>query len=159
MLVHPGVAARARCPHEQRARAAPLAASPLVLLTPLGMLPLHPASTSCLRLQLGVKASCTMGTGCPPVEIQAEGLPSGSVSLSGSVSSQYLTALLMAAPLATGAGAWGGWHGAAAGTLLVMPRPLVTLLPLGLVPRLPCAAIVLSCCHARWCTHIKSAAG
>jgi 3-phosphoshikimate 1-carboxyvinyltransferase len=56
-------------------------------------------------LQLGVKASCTMGTGCPPVEIIAEGLPSGKVSISGSVSSQYLTALLMAAPLATGTGA------------------------------------------------------
>ncbi|KAI7839611.1 hypothetical protein COHA_006611 [Chlorella ohadii] len=53
-------------------------------------------------VQLGVKANCTMGTGCPPVEIIAEGLPSGKVSLSGSVSSQYLTALLMAAPLATG---------------------------------------------------------
>ncbi|KAK9832524.1 hypothetical protein WJX81_005144 [Elliptochloris bilobata] len=53
-------------------------------------------------VQLGVKASCTLGTGCPPVEVQAEGLPSGTVELSGSVSSQYLTALLMAAPLATG---------------------------------------------------------
>lgn len=30
-------------------------------------------------VQLGVKASCTMGTGCPPVEIFAEGLPSGKV--------------------------------------------------------------------------------
>ena len=48
-----------------------------------------------------------MGTGCPPVEVLAEGLPSGKVVLSGSVSSQYLTALLMAAPLATGAGAEG----------------------------------------------------
>lgn len=53
-------------------------------------------------VQLGVKATCTAGTGCPPVEIIAEGIPSGKVSLSGSVSSQYLTALLMAAPLSTG---------------------------------------------------------
>lgn len=30
-------------------------------------------------VQLGVKASCTLGTGCPPVEIIAEGLPSGKV--------------------------------------------------------------------------------
>ena len=52
--------------------------------------------------QLGVDASCTAGTGCPPVRVEAAGLPSGRVSLSGSVSSQYLTALLMAAPLATG---------------------------------------------------------
>lgn len=53
-------------------------------------------------VQLGVDASCTLGTGCPPVEIKAAGLPSGTIKLSGSVSSQYLTALLMAAPLATG---------------------------------------------------------
>jgi len=52
-------------------------------------------------VQLGVKASCTLGTGCPPVEVQAEGLPAGTVRISGSVSSQYLTALLMAAPLCT----------------------------------------------------------
>jgi 3-phosphoshikimate 1-carboxyvinyltransferase len=52
--------------------------------------------------QLGVDAQCTMGTGCPPVTVKAAGLPSGTVQLSGSVSSQYLTALLMAAPLATG---------------------------------------------------------
>lgn len=29
--------------------------------------------------QLGVDASCTLGTGCPPVEVLAEGLPSGTV--------------------------------------------------------------------------------
>lgn len=53
-------------------------------------------------VQLGVDATCTMGTGCPPVTVVANGLPSGRVEISGSVSSQYLTALLMAAPLATG---------------------------------------------------------
>lgn len=52
-------------------------------------------------VQLGVDAECTMGTGCPPVRVKAEGIPSGSISISGAVSSQYLTALLMAAPLAT----------------------------------------------------------
>ncbi|KAL0029473.1 hypothetical protein WJX77_010185 [Trebouxia sp. C0004] len=52
--------------------------------------------------QLGVDAQCTAGTGCPPVTVHAQGLPSGKVQLSGKVSSQYLTALLMAAPLATG---------------------------------------------------------
>lgn len=52
--------------------------------------------------QLGVDAVCTLGTGCPPVAVNANGLPSGKVYLSGSVSSQYLTALLMAAPLSTG---------------------------------------------------------
>ena len=29
--------------------------------------------------QLGVQAECTMGTGCPPVTVQADGLPSGTV--------------------------------------------------------------------------------
>jgi len=51
--------------------------------------------------QLGVDAACTLGTGCPPVRVDARGLPAGgTVRLSGKVSSQYLTALLMAAPLA-----------------------------------------------------------
>lgn len=40
-----------------------------------------------------------MGTGCPPVTVKAAGLPGGSITISGAVSSQYLTALLMAAPL------------------------------------------------------------
>jgi 3-phosphoshikimate 1-carboxyvinyltransferase len=30
-------------------------------------------------VQLGVDARCTLGTGCPPVEVQAAGLPSGTV--------------------------------------------------------------------------------
>lgn len=56
-------------------------------------------------VQLGVDAKCTLGTGCPPVRVNGEGIPSGSrVELKGSVSSQYLTALLMAAPLAKGEG-------------------------------------------------------
>ena len=46
-----------------------------------------------------MEAECTLGTGCPPVTINAKGLPSGKIALSGAVSSQYLTALLMAAPL------------------------------------------------------------
>lgn len=29
--------------------------------------------------QLGVQAECSMGTGCPPVTVQADGLPSGTV--------------------------------------------------------------------------------
>lgn len=49
--------------------------------------------------QLGVDAKCTLGTGCPPVAIEAAGLPSGTVEISGSASSQFLTALLMASPL------------------------------------------------------------
>ncbi|XP_012437598.1 3-phosphoshikimate 1-carboxyvinyltransferase 2 [Gossypium raimondii] len=53
--------------------------------------------------QLGADVDCTLGTNCPPVRIEGKGgLPGGKVKLSGSISSQYLTALLMAAPLALG---------------------------------------------------------
>ncbi len=50
--------------------------------------------------QLGVEVRCIHDTGCPPVEIQAAGLPGGTTHLSGSISSQYLSAILMAAPYA-----------------------------------------------------------
>ncbi len=40
--------------------------------------------------------------GFPPVEIRASGLPGGQASLSGEVSSQFLSGLLMAAPVAQG---------------------------------------------------------
>ena len=49
---------------------------------------------------LGVDAECTLGTGCPPVRVVARGLPGGTVDVAGGVSSQFLSALLMAAPLA-----------------------------------------------------------
>ncbi|KAL3516988.1 hypothetical protein ACH5RR_023890 [Cinchona calisaya] len=53
--------------------------------------------------QLGSDVDCFMGTNCPPVRVVGKGgLPGGKVKLSGSISSQYLTALLMAAPLALG---------------------------------------------------------
>ncbi|XP_015062102.1 3-phosphoshikimate 1-carboxyvinyltransferase, chloroplastic [Solanum pennellii] len=53
--------------------------------------------------QLGAEVDCSLGTNCPPVRIVSKGgLPGGKVKLSGSISSQYLTALLMAAPLALG---------------------------------------------------------
>ncbi|KAF5200770.1 3-phosphoshikimate 1-carboxyvinyltransferase protein [Thalictrum thalictroides] len=53
--------------------------------------------------QLGADVDCFLGTKCPPVRVNANGgLPGGKVKLSGSISSQYLTALLMAAPLALG---------------------------------------------------------
>lgn len=53
--------------------------------------------------QLGADVDCSLGTDCPPVRINGKGgLPGGKVKLSGSISSQYLTALLMAAPLALG---------------------------------------------------------
>lgn len=51
--------------------------------------------------QLNVDVSCS-ATGCPPVTINAKGLSGGETLISGKISSQYLSALLMAAPLAKG---------------------------------------------------------
>src|SRR2546423_13275179 len=47
--------------------------------------------------QLGVEA--VSESGCPPVTIRANGLQGGRISLRGNVSSQFLSALLMVAPL------------------------------------------------------------
>ncbi len=49
--------------------------------------------------QLGVQIDCAPNGG-PPVHIQANGLRGGRIQLSGRVSSQYISAVLMAAPLA-----------------------------------------------------------
>ncbi len=48
--------------------------------------------------QLGVNAECILQTGCPPVLVQGAGLRGGRAAISGRVSSQFLSALLMAAP-------------------------------------------------------------
>ena len=50
--------------------------------------------------QLGANLSCLNGTGCPPVEVIADGLPGGKARLSGAISSQYLTSILLVAPYA-----------------------------------------------------------
>lgn len=52
-------------------------------------------------LQLGADVTCS-DTGCPPVTIRntSRGLPGGVTRVSGKISSQYLSALLMAAPFA-----------------------------------------------------------
>ncbi|KAJ7538204.1 hypothetical protein O6H91_11G038300 [Diphasiastrum complanatum] len=53
--------------------------------------------------QLGAKVDCIHNTNCPPVAVDPNGgLPGGKVRLSGAISSQYLTALLLASPLALG---------------------------------------------------------
>mmetsp|Transcript_7195 Transcript_7195/g.10733 ORF Transcript_7195/g.10733 Transcript_7195/m.10733 type:complete len:475 (-) Transcript_7195:2-1426(-) len=49
--------------------------------------------------QLGAEVVCS-ATGCPPVLIKADGISGGSAKVSGKISSQYLSALLMAAPMA-----------------------------------------------------------
>jgi len=51
---------------------------------------------------LGVKARSVRGDGCPPVEVIAAGLPGGDVTMRGSISSQFLSGLLLAAPVASG---------------------------------------------------------
>jgi 3-phosphoshikimate 1-carboxyvinyltransferase len=50
--------------------------------------------------ELGARARSLHGTGCPPVLIDADGLPGGVATVDGAISSQYLSALLMVAPLA-----------------------------------------------------------
>ncbi|KAL6004846.1 hypothetical protein ACLOJK_005402 [Asimina triloba] len=53
--------------------------------------------------QLDADVDCVLGTNCPPVSINANGgLRGGKVKLSGTLSSQFLTSILMAAPLALG---------------------------------------------------------
>jgi 3-phosphoshikimate 1-carboxyvinyltransferase len=49
-------------------------------------------------VSLGVSARSDLGTGCPPVTIQARGLAGGFASINGDVSSQFLSGLLMALP-------------------------------------------------------------
>jgi 3-phosphoshikimate 1-carboxyvinyltransferase len=49
---------------------------------------------------LGVDAESREGTGCPPVVVRARGIEGGRARMRGDVSSQYFSALLMAAPYA-----------------------------------------------------------
>jgi 3-phosphoshikimate 1-carboxyvinyltransferase len=51
---------------------------------------------------LGVRVTSERSNGCPPVFIESDGLASGRVSVRGDTSSQFLSGLLMAAPLAEG---------------------------------------------------------
>lgn len=48
---------------------------------------------------MGVEIECSLN-GCPPVTIQAKGIKGGEALISGKISSQYLSAMLMAAPFA-----------------------------------------------------------
>lgn len=52
--------------------------------------------------QVGANISYLESEGYPPIAIQNSGLKGGKVQIDGSISSQFLTALLMAAPLASG---------------------------------------------------------
>jgi 3-phosphoshikimate 1-carboxyvinyltransferase len=50
--------------------------------------------------RLGAKVRTELATGCPPVIVEAHGLPGGETEISGEISSQFLSGLLMAAPYA-----------------------------------------------------------
>src|SRR5207248_2722001 len=52
--------------------------------------------------QLGVRAWSERGNGCPPVVVEANGLPGGQALIHGDASSQFLSGLLMVAPFAQG---------------------------------------------------------
>jgi 3-phosphoshikimate 1-carboxyvinyltransferase len=49
---------------------------------------------------LGARAESVRGDGCPPVRVGGPGIPGGRTRLRGSKSSQYLSAILLAAPAA-----------------------------------------------------------
>jgi len=50
--------------------------------------------------QLGADAVSEAGTTCPPVRVHAAGLPGGHAEVAGNISSQFLSALLLASPYA-----------------------------------------------------------
>ena len=50
--------------------------------------------------QAGAKITYKENEGYPPLQIEADGLVGGEVAIDGAISSQFLTALLMAAPMA-----------------------------------------------------------
>jgi 3-phosphoshikimate 1-carboxyvinyltransferase len=52
--------------------------------------------------RLGAIARSELGTGCPPIVIEADGLDGGIADVRGDTSSQYLSGLLMALPRARG---------------------------------------------------------
>jgi 3-phosphoshikimate 1-carboxyvinyltransferase len=52
--------------------------------------------------QLGADVASEAGTGCPPVIVRAAGLSGGRAEVAGNISSQFLSAVLQAAPCAAG---------------------------------------------------------
>ncbi len=50
--------------------------------------------------QLGARVVSELESGCPPVVIHANGLPGGSAKIRGDISSQFLSAIVLAAPAA-----------------------------------------------------------
>lgn len=52
--------------------------------------------------QLGARATSEQGNGCPPVVVEGSRLAGGAARVAGNISSQFLSALLMASPCAQG---------------------------------------------------------
>ena len=52
--------------------------------------------------QFGISVSAELGTDCPPVIVHGDGLPGGTTTVNAGVSSQFLSAMLMAAPCSNG---------------------------------------------------------
>lgn len=50
--------------------------------------------------QFGISVECELGNDCPPVVLNGRGLPGGRTTINADVSSQFLSAILMAAPCA-----------------------------------------------------------
>ncbi len=50
--------------------------------------------------KLGTRVTFMMDDGFPPVQVEASGIGGGSISMAGEISSQFLSAILMVAPLA-----------------------------------------------------------
>ncbi len=48
----------------------------------------------------GIASRCELNNECPPVQVDTNGLPGGTITVAGSISSQYLSGLLMVAPAA-----------------------------------------------------------
>ena len=55
---------------------------------------------SALR-QFGIEVECELGNDCPPVVIHGRGLPGGIITIKANLSSQFLSAVLMAVPCAS----------------------------------------------------------
>jgi 3-phosphoshikimate 1-carboxyvinyltransferase len=77
--------------------------------------------------RLGVQAVSEAGTGCPPVVVKADGLHFSNASIRGDVSSQFLSALLMASPCADGAEASSSVNIDIVGPLVSRPYVEMTL--------------------------------
>ena len=62
--------------------------------------PLSPLIDGLASLRVGIRSEA--GNGCPPVIVDADGLPGGTIAMPGDLSSQYFSAVAMILPYASG---------------------------------------------------------